>query len=258
MRRADCRGSALQTLLVGRGSRSHCWLPRNATRSDLGLPSDALASWSATCRIGVIAWLAAVAPVFVTQFTFILLWGPGEGHPADRTLLVSGPSIPARTLLVAFDRAVVVAPLCEEIVFAFAAGLAREMGRWRLGWRTANPAEVRMADDSRRTPDGSVARRSTIVIPSIRLILREPPQHGLGRPALRVAADHCISSLLFALAHLAMVPTRPAVRAGPDSRLRLPADASHRAVDRDARPFNGMSLFALWRMIRPVGSNSKT
>jgi membrane protease YdiL (CAAX protease family) len=87
-----------------------------ATRVDLGLPR----SWRAAARdfgIGATTCLAAVAPVYLVQGLLMHLIGQDDPsrHPIFR-MLTGGDSNVA-VFLLAVVAAVVVAPVCEEIIF---------------------------------------------------------------------------------------------------------------------------------------------
>src|SRR3972149_500364 len=124
-----------------------------ATRTDLGLP-EFVAEIPRDVGLGVVVCLAAVAPVYGTQLVLVALLGEPEGHPLLRMLAqVPNPAL----LLLAFAVAVIVAPICEEIIFRLL--LQGWLERWedeRLGWRRA-PAGNTAHPDSAATASGDAA-----------------------------------------------------------------------------------------------------
>lgn len=84
-----------------------------ATRRDLGLP-DGWRQLLADARIGTIAFLASLAPVYLVQVLLIVAIQPESRHPLlDQLAQSATPQV----LLTAFGLAVVAAPLFEEFAF---------------------------------------------------------------------------------------------------------------------------------------------
>ena len=213
-----------------------------ATRAVLGLPKD-LHQFVRDVRIGIVAWLAALAPVYGTQILFISLFGPVEGHPLIK--IVGEHPNPVLYAL-AFTAAVVVAPICEELLFRLL--LQGWLEKWedrRLGWREEKPN-----DEARMTSDECVALNdSSFVIRHSSFPEEQPPQIGwanLPYGWLPIG----LSSLLFALAHVGY---------GPDPIplfllaliLGYVYQRTHRIVPCMVTHalFNGLSLVALWRVM---------
>jgi membrane protease YdiL (CAAX protease family) len=228
-------GSLLQLALAGAylavaaGTSGAKW-------SDLGLPNS-LRQFVHDVRIGVIAWLAALAPVYVTQFALVMIFGQPEGHPLINMLESDTSSL---LFLAAFLAAVVVAPLCEEVLFRLL--LQGWLEKWEdseLGWRTPVGPPVLLVDEQ-----GEAFRTETVPLEE-----PYPPASGpIGLPFGWLPI--MLSSLLFALAHFGY---------GPDPIplfllaliLGYVYQRTHRIVPCMVTHalFNGMSLFALWRMM---------
>ena len=221
----------------------------HATRADLGLPKD-VHELMRDVRIGIVAWLAALAPVYGMQFALLSVFGPAEGHPLIKMVQERADST---LFALAFAAAVVVAPICEELMFRLL--LQGWLEKWedlRLGWRTPDaplPVEVVEVADS----DATVTEESLPVVPTLAVaeiaVPAEPPRIGVGGlpygwPPI------VLSSLLFALAHVGY---------GPDPVplfllaliLGYVYQRTHRIVPSMVAHalFNGMSLFALWRVM---------
>jgi membrane protease YdiL (CAAX protease family) len=223
-----------------------------ANRTDLGLPNDAV-ELVRDIRIGIIAWLAALAPVYATQITLLVIFGPAEGHPLLK--MVEQQSDPTLFIL-AFMAAVVVAPICEELLFRLV--LQGWLEKWedkQLGWRLLPALPSSMPELSSADVDGIIPVSE--VEPGDPVAAEtapsDPPEFGIAglpfgwTPIL-------ISSLLFALAHFGY---------GPDPIplfllamiLGYVYQRTHRIVPSIVTHalFNGMSLFALWRVMTAGG-----
>jgi membrane protease YdiL (CAAX protease family) len=208
-----------------------------ATSADLGLPKD-VHELARDVRIGVVAWLASLAPVYGMQVLLIIVFGPAEGHPLIK--MVQEQANPTLFVL-AFAAAVVVAPICEELLFRLL------LQGWLEKWEdrgTITNDELQMTNDECVAADDS-----TFDIRPSSLSPAQPPQFGLGN------LPHgwlpiVLSSLLFALAHVGY---------GPDPIplfllaliLGYAYQRTHRIVPSMVAHalFNGMSLFALWRVM---------
>jgi membrane protease YdiL (CAAX protease family) len=212
-----------------------------ATREDLGLPKDGR-QLARDVGIGILAWLAALAPVYGAQFLMISFMGPTEGHPLIK--IVQENASPLLYIL-AFAAAVVVAPVCEELLFRLL--LQGWLEKWedrRLGWRT--PAATLAEDcESAETPD-IAGEESPLAVPGAP---EEPPRDGPdGLPYgwLPIA----LSSLLFGLAHIGYGP-EPVPLFLLALILGYVYQRTHRIVPCMVTHalFNGTSLVALWRVM---------
>lgn len=232
-------GSAMQSSLI-LAFLAVVFISSGATRTDLGLPKDS-SELGRDIRIGVIAWLAALGPVYVTQLTLLSMFGPSEGHPLLK--MVEEQSSPA-LLILAFIAAVVAAPICEE--FTFRLVLQGWLEKWDAR-RLAKPADltdaVELSVDHLLPIEGETAEDTDQTLPSPEI---ETPRYSW--------TPIVISSFLFAMAHFGY---------GPDPvPLFLLAlilgyiyQRTHRIVPAIVAHalFNGMSLLALWRFMSAGG-----
>jgi len=101
-----------QSLLIG-GVMTFVAVYHRATLADFGLPTYAhqLAN---DVKIGIVACLAALAPVYAVQVIMLKLLGPSK-HPLVK--MVTGGEPDFVLLLLATIAAAVVAPISEEILF---------------------------------------------------------------------------------------------------------------------------------------------
>lgn len=112
-----------------------------ASRFDLGLPRN-FRQVLGDCFIGAIACLAALAPIHIVQICFVWWLFPNEktsGHPLIK-MVESGP-LDFTLLLLTGVTAVLVAPVCEEIMFRLL--LQGWLEKWedrRLHWRSRDQA----------------------------------------------------------------------------------------------------------------------
>ena len=156
--------------------------------------------------------------------------------------------------MLAFVAAVVVAPICEELLFRLCCKAGSRNGKTReLGWRTP-PAADRVAERGMTEAIATVTQAdvsSTIAPVMSRAVPADPPPNRPRRPAVRLAADR---------RQLAAVRARPRrLRPGPVPLFLLALilgyvyQRTHRIVPSIVTHalFNGMSLFVLWR--RDVG-----
>lgn len=193
----------------------------NATSRDLGLPANA-AQFAGDVFIGIVACLAALAPVHVVQASLMYLMKmPDEpsGHPLVKMLTGGEPNV--GVMVLATLAAVVVAPICEEISFRLL--LQGWLEKWedkQLGWRTASlPSsttadEVQAAESNQMTndegrmtnDDGRSATDSSLEAPLFdQPISTEPPRRGIvGLPYGWLPIF--VSSLMFGLAHFGYGP----------------------------------------------------
>jgi membrane protease YdiL (CAAX protease family) len=235
-----------------------------ATKFDLGLP-EYVDGFLADVKTGIVAWLAALVPVYGTQVLLVKMFGEPSQHPLIQMVAKDPNEI---ILAVAFLAAVVVAPICEEIMFRLL--LQGWLEKWedrRLGWRRRSeadasaPTEETPGEAGGCRPNGDGVGNDSAPSPcplpegdgsnSV-----EAPIHGLfGLPHGWVPI--LISSTLFALAHFGF---------GPDPIplfllalvLGYTYQRTHRIVPCMVAHalFNSLTLIALWRMLwtgEPVG-----
>ena len=227
-----------------------------ATRSDLGLPND-LHELVRDIRIGFVAWLASLAPVYGVQILLVSVFRPSEGHPLIKLLEEQANPL---LFVAAFVVAVVVAPVCEELMFRLL--LQGWLEKWedlRLGWREAAiNDEARMTNDELQMPEtiptttgdeGLASDQSLFDIRHSSLAPTLPPRIGLGGLPYG-SLPILISSVLFALAHVGYGP-EPMPLFFLALILGYVYQRTHRIVPSIVAHalFNGMSLFALWRVI---------
>ena len=221
-----------------------------ATRSDLGLPKDGH-QLVGDVRIGILAWLAALAPVYGVQVLMINLVGPTDGHPLIK--IVREHTSPLLFML-AFTAAVVVAPICEELLFRLL--LQGWLEKWedrKRGWRDAAINDhAQLTDDEQpmTNDEQSVAEHSAFDIRHSPVPTDQSPLRvglgGLPYGWLPIA----ISSLLFALAHIGYGP-EPVPLFLLALILGYVYQRTHRIVPCMVTHalFNGTSLVALWRVM---------
>lgn len=169
-----------------------------ATPRDLGLPTS-LKQFACDTLIGAIACVAALAPVHVLQvmLRYLLQMEQGKsGHELIRMITEGKPSI--TLLIVATVLAVIVAPLCEELVFRLLfQGWLEKWEDDRLGWRSP-PLRVIV-------PEADAELPTSIEPPVEQTLPLDPPQHGLvGLPYGWTPI--IISATVFGLAHLGYGP----------------------------------------------------
>lgn len=241
-------GSAQQIVLVVAMLAAMIAISR-ANLVDLGLPKNR-GELARDVQVGVIAWLAALVPVYGVQFALIKMVGEVEGHPLIK--MVEEQANPGLFVL-AFTAAVIVAPLCEELLFRLV--LQGWLEKWedsQLGWRTP-PAEPVAAEAASTIASADAASMTLENEAPTEVVPLEPPATGVGGLPYGWFPIG-VSSLLFALAHVGY---------GPDPiPLFLLAvilgyiyQRTHRIVPSMVTHalFNGMSLFALWRVMSAGG-----
>jgi membrane protease YdiL (CAAX protease family) len=177
-----------------------------ATRHDLGLPADATVA-RRDVRIGIVAGLAALAPVIITQATLnYLIYGheKSSGQPLIK-MLMSGEKSEILLILMAVV-AVVVAPICEEVAFRML--MQGWLEKWedaRLGWRVPTIPLAVTIDESRTTNDDENQAESELIINDDSSLELTPPRHGIaGLPYGWFPV--IVSAMLFGLAHIGYGP----------------------------------------------------
>jgi membrane protease YdiL (CAAX protease family) len=156
--------------------------------------------------------------------------------------------------VLAFAAAVVVAPLCEELMFRLV--LQGWLEKWEdreLGWRSAigapNELVEVVAPDGAACTDASVAESRMLAEELESLSLSPPPMTGVGGlPCGWFPIG--LSSILFALAHVGWGPD-PVALFLLALILGYVYQRTHRIVPSIVTHalFNGMALFALWRVM---------
>jgi membrane protease YdiL (CAAX protease family) len=166
------------------------------TRSDLGLPASKR-EFAHDVYIGVVAVLAAFAPVYIIQGKLLHWLGMPEtksGHQLVK-MVTEGEASVGLLLLVSIA-AVVVAPVFEEIVFRLL------LQGWLEKWEAEQV--FAMGDESRR-PNDELPQSGDSAAVVDRSTLNCPPAEGVaGLPFGFVPI--AISSLLFGLAHFGYGP----------------------------------------------------
>lgn len=218
-----------------------------ATRTDLGFPKDA-AELARDIRIGVVAWLACIAPVYATQIALTMLFGPTDGH---LLLNVVQEKPDLLTFLVAFVVAVVLAPICEEPLFRLVLQGSLEKAEDRLIGRRTPAVEV-VRNDVEIASEVTETALAEEVSPSPPVQLEPPKVGAFGLPYGWLPI--LVSALLFGLAHFGYGPEPiPLFLLGiifgyvyQRTHRLVPTLVAHAL-------FNGMSLFMLWRFVQAGG-----
>jgi membrane protease YdiL (CAAX protease family) len=222
-----------------------------ATRADLGLPKN-FRELVSDIRIGVVAWLAALAPVYGMQLLLVTLFGHAEGHPLIQ--MIEEHASPTLFAL-AFAAAVLVAPICEELMFRLV--LQGWLEKWEdleLGWRTPPRPSIELVEvvTTEAAPD---IDPNIVEVPLLaeELVPTEPPRIGVGGLPYGWLPIG-VSSLLFALAHVGWGPD-PVALFLLALILGYVYQRTHRIVPSMVTHalFNGMALFMLWRVMSAGG-----
>jgi membrane protease YdiL (CAAX protease family) len=237
-----------QTVLTG-GVLFFVAVLYRARPHDYGLPSSAK-ELMRDVRIGIVAWLASIAPVQGLQILLLYLFGLQEepsNHPLVKMVTSGEPNV--SLLVLATAAAVVVAPLSEEILFRLL--LQGWLEKWedmRLGWRTEEQNdEARMTNDETAATNipSFVIRHSSLddATPSVK------PLRGLAGLPYGVAPI-LISSLLFAVAHYGYGPD-PVAIFFLALILGYVYQRTHRIVPCIVTHalFNSLAMLVLWRLV---------
>jgi membrane protease YdiL (CAAX protease family) len=222
-----------------------------ASLRDLGLPLYA-DEFVRDVRLGIIASLAAIAPVYGVQLLMIYLFGPSE-HPLVEMVTSGQPHV--GVVFLASIAAVVIAPVSEEILFRLL------LQGWLEKWedRPSRPHEgvndeartndeARMTNDESETPVDSsfVIRHSSLDEPDPPLEPSPRRLAGLPHGLLPIL----ISSLLFAIAHSGYGPD-PIAIFFLAIILGYVYQRTHRIVPCMVAHalFNSVAMLILWRMV---------
>jgi membrane protease YdiL (CAAX protease family) len=217
-----------------------------ATLRDFGLPAYA-EEIVRDVRIGIVACLAALAPVYGVQLLMLYLFGPSL-HPLVEMVTSGEPNL--GLLLLASVAAVVVAPVNEEVFFRLLLqGWLEKMEDQWVRQNADRNDEARLTnDEARATNDdvGSPTHSSFVIRHSS---LDQPPPRGLFRlphgwfPILA-------SALLFAAAHFGYGPD-PIAIFFLALVLGYVYQRTHRIVPCIVAHglFNSLAMLVLWRMV---------
>lgn len=225
-----------QSLLIG-GVMTFVVVYHRATLADFGLPTyaDQLVR---DVKIGIVACLAAFAPVYAVQVIMLKLLGSSK-HPLVK--MVTGGEPDFVLLLLAAIAAAVVAPISEEILFRLLL----------QGWLEKKEDRLVRVDLVDGAPDDwTIQAWNTSIEDGIEpLILVRPADRGFARLPYGWAPIF-ISSLLFAAAHYGY---------GPDPIplfflaiiLGYVYQRTHRIVPCIVAHamFNSLAMLILWRVV---------
>lgn len=239
-------GSAMQASLVI-AFLAVVIISSGAMRTDLGFPKNAI-ELARDIRIGVIAWLACIAPVYLTQIALTMMFGPTDGH---LLLNVVQEKPDLLTFLVAFVVAVVLAPICEEPLFRLVLQGSLEKAEDRLIGRRTPAVEV-VRNDVEIVPEVTETALAEEVSPSPPVQLEPPKVGAFGLPYGWLPI--LVSALLFGLAHFGYGP-EPVPMFLLGLIFGYVYQRTHRIVPTLVAHalFNGMSLFMLWRFVQTGG-----
>jgi membrane protease YdiL (CAAX protease family) len=219
---------------------------------DFGLPeyADGLAR---DIRIGIVACLAVLAPVYGVQLLMIYLFGPSV-HPLVKMVTSGAPN--AGVVFLASVAAVIVAPVSEEILFRLLlqGWLEKLEDRRTTQHEALQNDEARMTNDECETSADSsfVIRHSSSEEPTVPTDLT-PSAELLRRGLLGLPHGWfpiIISSLLFAIAHSGYGPDPVAIFCLAIF-LGYVYQRTHRIVPCIVAHalFNSLAMLILWRMM---------
>jgi membrane protease YdiL (CAAX protease family) len=196
-----------EVILVG-GVLMMIGLYFHTDRRDLGWPRDGR-EFARDVRIGATTGLAALAPILLTQAVLVLLFrGPDtmSEHPLIKMLAKGEPDW--GLMIAATVAAVVIAPVCEEIMFRLL--LQGWLEKWEaksVGLLEPLPEPLAEIDETATADAAIMADATNEAAPpkAAEPFIESPPTHGFaGLPfGLMPIA---VSSLLFGLAHFGYGP----------------------------------------------------
>ena len=165
-----------------------------ATRYDIGF-AEYVPELIRDFRIGFVAWLAALLPVYGTQSLLVFIFGEESQHPLIH-MIISDPN--PLLLMAAFFSAVVVAPICEELTFRLF--LQGYLEKWEHQ-QVAEPKESMLT----QLDDFDSLDAENTDEPAQPLPIARQPEHGVfGLP--NGWFPIVVSATLFSLAHLGHGP----------------------------------------------------
>jgi membrane protease YdiL (CAAX protease family) len=219
-----------------------------ATPHDLGLPESGRVL-ARDVVIGVVGWLAVLAPIILLQAALMYLFRIKEsGHELVKMLIDGQPDL--MVLVLASLAAVVIAPICEELVFRLL--LQGWLEKWEDGTDDESPMtndECRMTDDESPMANDECAGEGALSVDTGQTQIRtEPAARGVaGLP--HGWTPILISSLLFAAAHYGYGP-EPVPLFFLALVLGFVYQRTHRIVPGIVihALFNGFTMVILWRM----------
>ena len=192
----------LQQLLLFGGLFVAVVIAFHANTRDIGLPANTR-QFLKDIAIGVVAGIAALGPVHVVQAVLAHLMEPGQESQHPLVKMVQEGGADTLVLILASIAAVVVAPICEELVFRLLLqGWLEKREDTRLSWRT--PEAVESVVDQTSDSGADLALTNTDVATNL-VPQPEPPVHGAAKlphgwlPII-------ITAVLFGLAHTGYGP----------------------------------------------------
>jgi membrane protease YdiL (CAAX protease family) len=222
-----------------------------ATVRDVGLPNSARET-ARDIFIGVLACAAAIVPVLLIQAVLqLILHNTSSGHELIKMLTERKPG-PAELAMAALT-VVVVAPVCEEIVFRLLLQGFLESWELKMVCRNSSPS-VESNQDERQQAEESVASHELETtttenrVPADSTLITERPSRGIAGLPFGVVPIF-VSSLLFAFAHFGYGPEPVplfflAIVLGyvyQRTHRILPSIMTHAL-------FNAFAMFILWRL----------
>lgn len=251
---AKLAAAALQEVFIVVGVGFVIAILYRATPRDLGLPS----SWPQFLRdglLGAVACVAAIVPVFATQALLAYVLGiEKSGHELIK-MMMAGKSN-AILFFAGAIMAVVVAPVCEEIMFRlFLQGWLEKWEDEQLGWRRTSRSDIVSNDEaspaewSLVVADGGLTTIAMVEPPVEQHLPNDPPKRGLGGLPygwMPIA----ISAALFGVAHFGYGP-EPVPLLILGLFLGYLYQRTHRIVPCIVchAVFNFFTMFQLWRMV---------
>jgi membrane protease YdiL (CAAX protease family) len=214
---------------------------------DLGLPVFA-EELVRDIRIGIVACLAAIAPVYGVQIFMLYAFGPSH-HPLVQ--MVTGGEASIGVVFLASILAIVVAPVSEEVLFRLLlqGWLEKIEGRW-IGWGSEQQHDEAQAtnDECQIPADSSYDIRHSPIEELTPPLLGAPARGLAGLPHGWLAIS--ISSLLFGAAHSGYGPD-PVAIFFLAIILGYVYQRTHRIVPCMVAHalFNSLAMLILWRVV---------